>query len=307
MGKASSSKKVQRAARAAASSRGTGERRERGFPILVAVIVVLGIGLVVAARESRDPLLSPLVGEHWHSAYEFYDCGTVLPAIIDESGGSAPGIHSHGDGLFHIHPANSAATGEDADIGVFFEVAQLTVTADGVSSSSPVDAGFPGIDNSTGCDGEDSEIVIGRFNTSAGGAELETVYREGFGEIRFLEDGEAFTIAKVPVGEDPPAPSEASLAQLASTRGTLNLLSDNPILPPLEGAETGDDTSDDTGDDPVDDGSDPADDNTTDDDSTTDESGTDESGTDDTTTDEPADDDPPATDGGEGTGGSDGE
>ncbi|NIR38430.1 MAG: hypothetical protein GWN79_14960, partial [Actinobacteria bacterium] len=50
MGKASSSKKVQRAARAAAASRGASERRELGFPLIVTLVILLGIGLVAVAR-----------------------------------------------------------------------------------------------------------------------------------------------------------------------------------------------------------------------------------------------------------------
>ena len=244
MGKASSSKKVQRAARAAASSRGAGERRELAFPLIVLLVVVLGSGLVVAARTSRDPIVAPLISDHWHSAYEFYDCGQVRPAIQDQT--DPVGIHTHGDGLFHIHPFNSSATGNDARFGVFLDSAGLTVTPERIRTSSAFDAGFAPIDNSTGCGGDSSEIVVGRWNVDgSGGLELEAVIVDDFRDIRFLHDREAFTIAKVPVGEDPPAPSAAVLAVLDANTGTTNLFSPDFELPALSDDDEGDSTGDD--------------------------------------------------------------
>ncbi|MEZ5165604.1 MAG: hypothetical protein R2695_03595 [Acidimicrobiales bacterium] len=223
VGKASSSKKVQRAARAAASSRGTGERKERGFPLLMALVVLLGIGLVVAARSSRETLIPPFVGEnledgHWHSALDVYDCGTIQPAVVNTLN-DPDGIHTHGDSLIHVHPFNSSASGKSARFGVFFDAIGMKVTTDSIS-----DPAFPTIQNDGGCAGADSEIVIGRWALGGDdGPELVNIYKKDFADIRFLDDGEAFTVAKVPVGEDPPAPSETSLAQLAAATGSTNI------------------------------------------------------------------------------------
>ena len=251
MGKASSSKKVQRAAKAASTSRGVGESKERGFPLLVGLIILLGIGLVVAARSSRDPVSAPLLTDHWHSAYEFVDCGTVRPAIQNQT--DPDGIHTHGDGLVHIHPFNSQATGTDARFGVLFDAADLSVSNQMITANNGLDAGFAPIDASEGCDGEPSEIVLARWIVDGeDGLELETVYRDDFADVRFLGDREAFVFAKVPVGEDPPEPSAAVLAQLDASTGTTNLFEEGFELPPLDGdgTDTGDDETDtDPGDD----------------------------------------------------------
>ncbi len=249
MGKASSSKKVQRAARAAASSRGTGETRERGFPILVGVIVLLGIGLVFAARETRDPVTSPLLTDHWHSAYEVYDCGTALPAIVNTN--DPDGIHTHSDGLMHIHPFNSSATGTDASLGVFFDASGLSVTESGIESGE-----YAPIDGTSGCGDEESVIKVARWNVDGpDGLEIETVYTSDFGDIRFLSDREAFTMAKVPVDEDPPPPSATVLAQLDTSTGSSNLEVEPGLeLPDLdEGTDDGtvDESTEDTGDETV--------------------------------------------------------
>lgn len=237
MGKASSSKKVQRAARAAATSRGVGEKRERGFPLLVLAVVVLGVGLVLAARSSREEAVAPFRTDHWHSAYEIYECGVLRSSLQTQT--DPDGIHTHGDSLIHIHPFNSSATGDDARLGVFLDASGLEIDDEGIDSSGSFDAGFEPIDNATGCDGADSEIVVTRWNIGPGNVpEIETTYRGDFRDIQFLHEREAFTMAKVPVGEDAPPPSAAVLAQLDLSTGTTNLASADLELPP------GDDSTD---------------------------------------------------------------
>jgi hypothetical protein len=242
VGKASSSKKVQRAARAAATSRGVGEKRERGFPLLVLAVVVLGVGLVLAARSSREEAVAPFRTDHWHSAYEIYECGVLRSSLQTQT--DPDGIHTHGDSLIHIHPFNSSATGDDARLGVFLDASGLEIDDEGIDSSGSFDAGFAAIDNATGCDGADSEIVVTRWNIGPGNVpEVETTYRGDFRDIQFLHEREAFTMAKVPVGEDAPPPTAAVLAQLDTSTGTTNLASADLELPPV-------DDSTDTGTDP---------------------------------------------------------
>ncbi|MEM9467138.1 MAG: hypothetical protein AAGA90_17330 [Actinomycetota bacterium] len=212
MGKASSSKKVERAARAAASSRGASERRELGFPMAVAAVVVLGIGLVVIARDNRAPATPPRIGDHWHAAYTIYDCGVEVPFF--QSAADPDGIHSHQDSLIHIHPFNSSATGDDAQLGVLFDAMQAEVTSEAIITP---EAGTISAD--TGCGDEAAVIKIARYQVDPT-VELVSVFDDDFSDITFLQDREAFVIAKVPAGEDPPPPSATSLAQLDASTGS---------------------------------------------------------------------------------------
>jgi len=226
VGKASSSKKVQRAAKAAASSRGASEKRELGFPLTIAAVVILGIALVVIARESRE-VVAPTTGDHWHSAYTVYDCGTPVAEFTSVS--DPDGIHTHQDGLIHIHPFNSSATGTDAQMSIFFEAMEATVSSDEITARE-----FQDIVADDGCGDEAAVIKIGRFEVDPE-IRLVAVYDRDFGEVQFLSDREAFTIAKVPVGEDPPAPSAAALAQLEASTGS-DRISQDPV--PLETGTT---------------------------------------------------------------------
>ena len=76
MGKASSSKKVARAARAGGRV-SSGQPRSLLFPGVLSLVVVLGIALVVFARQDRlDQDLGgvPQLGDHIHQAFGVYVC-----------------------------------------------------------------------------------------------------------------------------------------------------------------------------------------------------------------------------------------
>ena len=232
MAKPSSSKKVQRAARAAASSKGARERREIAFPLALAVVVILGVALVVFARSSRTPAAAPRVGnDHWHSAYAIYDCDRFLPAFT--SAADPDGIHSHQDGVVHIHPWNSSAAGDRADLDVFFEAMGARITDDEISGP-----GIGVLEAGSDCNGEPTVIRAVRFTqidpTTIGTAstltelyEATDTYTDDFGDVRLLGDLEAFTFARVPAGADiPPPPEDRLQTALGASAG--NLISTGP-------------------------------------------------------------------------------
>ncbi len=232
MAKPSSSKKVQRAARAAAASKGARERREIAFPLALAVVVILGVALVVFARSSRTPAAAPRVGnDHWHSAYAIYDCDRFLPAFT--SAADPDGIHSHQDGVVHIHPWNSSAAGDRADLDVFFEAMGARVTDDEISGP-----GIGVLEAGSDCNGEPTVIRAVRFaridpdpdaapSTLTEIYEATDIYSDDFGDVRLLGDLEAFTFARVPAGAEIPPPPEDRL-QIALRASAGNLISTGP-------------------------------------------------------------------------------
>ena len=237
MAQSSSNKKVQRAARTASSSKGAGERRRLGFPMALVAVVILGVALVVFARANREPAAAPRVGnDHWHSAYGVYDCGRWLPAFT--SAADPDGIHSHQDGVIHIHPWNSSAAGDRADLDVFFESMGVRVSDDEISGP-----GIGVLEAGSDCNGEPTIIRAARFaridpdaldpddDVLASGLgdiyEIAEEYTDDFGDIKLLGDLEAFTFARLPAGaEIPPPPDERIQIALASSAG--NLVSEGP-------------------------------------------------------------------------------
>ena len=228
----SSSKKVQRAARTAAASKGARERRALGFPLALAAVIVLGVALVVVARSSREPAASPRVGnDHWHSAYAVYDCDRFLPAFT--SAADPDGIHSHQDGVIHIHPWNSSAAGERADLDVFFEAMGVRITDDEISGP-----GIGVLEAGSDCGGEPTVIRAVRFarvdpvseeSVTALSEIYEAAeeYTDDFGDVRLLGDLEAFTFARLPASAEVPLPPEDRL-QIAFGASAGNLISTGP-------------------------------------------------------------------------------
>jgi hypothetical protein len=69
--------------------------------------------------------------DHWHAAYGVFVCNKYLPPI--KSNGQDPtGIHTHEDGLIHIHPFGAAAEGKNAIMARFFEAEGLQVTTESI-------------------------------------------------------------------------------------------------------------------------------------------------------------------------------
>ena len=136
MGKASSAKKV---ARLAQRGKGRKVRMQGGtaFPIVIAVVVVLGVLLVTSARHfNKADAAGPKLGTHWHLAYGVYICDHYLDPFKDNKEASADypllQIHSHGDGVMHWHPGNEQAigrtTGRAAQFRVFLGLYGITLT-----------------------------------------------------------------------------------------------------------------------------------------------------------------------------------
>ena len=212
MGKASSAKKIARAARAGGRASGV-RQRNLLFPGTIAAIVILGFLMVgVSIREHRadantvPPLAGKdgLPGDHWHAAYGFWVCGEWLPAI--PTWHDAAGIHSHGDGVIHIHPFGDAGAGRNATMGTFLKEApgvKLTddkLTVDDESWET----------GKTKCDGKTGELVVARWEKVQTSEKEPALIYDNFDDIRFREDGEGYTIAFVPEGDtDIPKPESA--------------------------------------------------------------------------------------------------
>lgn len=208
MGKASSSKKVARAARAGGKT--TGQRRNLGFPAAIVAICVLGVGLVAFARSEGPGDGPPTLDDHWHAAFGIYVCDRWV-ANVSDRGQDALGIHTHDDGLVHIHPFLAGATGDAADLGKFFDQTGIKVTDSSITL--PPGDPFEGRtykNGETKCGDEPGRVIMGHWTDAANAeGEPDQVRTSGISGQHFDEDGGAFTIAFVPEGADIPLPPAA--------------------------------------------------------------------------------------------------
>lgn len=220
MGKASSSKKVARAARAGGKTKG--QRKQIAFPAALVVLVVLGLGLVAFARSTNPGDGSPQLGEHWHAAYGVYVCDRWV-ANLSDSGADSLGIHTHDDGLVHIHPFLAGATGESATIGKFFEQIGMSVSDSSITLPPGEQFGSREYKNGeTTCDGERARVVIANWDdaVTAGEQRPDDVRTSDISGEHFDTNQGAYTIAFLPEGEDiPPPPSAADIVSLGAQDG----------------------------------------------------------------------------------------
>ena len=226
MARGDSARKVARAARAGSSGGSSGERRRVGFPVAMAVVVVLGVLLVGWARSNREATSAPRLGDHWHSVYDIYVCqtehaGTWRSKVVVEQ--DPDGIHTHGDGLIHIHPFNSLATGDSASLGKFFEAFGGYIT----DSAIKLDTGEI-LEEGTDCGGKPAVLTVARFDAQDRERDPQ-LYTEDLSKVRFLKNLEAFTIALVPAGETPPSPRPERFTFL-ETVDPRALISNAPVL-----------------------------------------------------------------------------
>ncbi len=189
-----------------------------GFPAVVVLIILAGVAVVAVARAQRDAEARPGLSDHWHSAYTVWDC------TDGEGGGHQPilegrrnsqgypydpeGIHSHSDGIIHIHPFTANAAGEDATMSKFFESMFVTMDQNGITAEE-----F-GVISAVGavCDEQPAVMQVVRWSDalSAVAAEPDERVYEDFGKVRFKKDGEAFTIALAPRDAVVPLPLTVS-------------------------------------------------------------------------------------------------
>jgi hypothetical protein len=216
MGRASSAKKVQRVAKASGrSSSRSRSPRNLAFPATIVAVVVLGVALVAyGVLQEEEAEAGPQLGDHWHSAVGVYVCDAFVEAPTDQNG-DANGIHSHGDNVIHIHPSTSAATKENATLGVFTEEVGIELE-NGSMTLANGDTFADGDD----CNGQPGQVVVAEWPSASDTSGEPTIYTEDLTDIRFTENGMAFTIAFVAEGETPPPPETSqNLAELGAVDG----------------------------------------------------------------------------------------
>jgi len=109
---------------------GTGPAEPKGFfdritsiylppwvPVAAIIFLVFGIlGLLFVTRSATG---APRIGvDHWHAPYTYYVCGEKQPPSPTWTGS---GVHTHGDGIVHIHPFTQSEEGAGARLTRWFE------------------------------------------------------------------------------------------------------------------------------------------------------------------------------------------
>ncbi|MDQ2754614.1 MAG: hypothetical protein M3R71_03585, partial [Actinomycetota bacterium] len=236
MGKASSSKKVARAA-------GTGGgRTHRGrtpwsYYGIILVVVLFGVIGTVTSRGHRLAAINtagtvpPTVGgTPWNEGFAVYQCDKFVSAIKVNK--DPTGITTQGDGIIHIHPFVKSAAGKNATLGKFTSSIGMKLNADELQ----VPGGHLYHDGDS-CGGKASHVYVKEYayvGDTTGN--LQTVDPQS---IR-LSDQSLLTIAFVPAsdkGKIPPPPKYVSdnlnklAAQASATTTTTTTTPGAPAAP----------------------------------------------------------------------------
>lgn len=229
--------------------------------MVVAIVVVLGLALVVYARQSRPAAdaSAPTIDDHWHHVYGFYLCDTWFQLSGDGEARDAngrptnvdyarTGIHSHDDGVIHWHPFSSASIGSRARLGVFLDTYDVELSNDKLVFPEDQRAGLPyqqedGVfeNGVTECDGETGSlkaVVWENFSDTGDGQNIIADYND----IRLDQDAMVVVIAFVTDDQDVAMPPWApDLEELAANDA--GQLSSNELFPGVNVDEDGDVTN----------------------------------------------------------------
>jgi hypothetical protein len=190
-----------------------------GGLLVVVVLAVLAVTLIGTTAEPDDGASyvgpvgpgsasspagvgPPGLDDHWHAAFGIDVCGEWGPDLAD-IGPSTTGIHTHDDGIVHVHPFTTRAAGDRARMGHFLDAVGLLTTDDDVvlvlRSLTP--------DDRT-CAGEPAAWSLVRFDPDVHGAEPVAVVEDlaDVPEVRFEANRQAYVLAFLPAGELPPPP-----------------------------------------------------------------------------------------------------
>lgn len=227
---ATSSSSTKKAARLAQKGKGQKVRFQGGtlFPVIVALVVVLGLGLIVYARESRPAAdaSAPTINDHWHHVYGFYICGEWVQLEGDgeardingrptNTAYARSGVHSHDDGLIHWHAFSSAAVGRRANLGVFLDVFDVELSNNVLQFPEDQRAQLPASlreegrfeSGETECpatddnDAETGQLQVVRWD-NINSTDAGTTFIAGFDGIALNQDAMSVVIAFVPDDTD---------------------------------------------------------------------------------------------------------
>ena len=201
----------------------SGDRPRPAWRLVAAaalLLVIFGGAVVVASQRDQarvdvgpaddgaapDAATAPVspdhqLSDHWHEAYGFYVCDTFLRPVEDADRDDLLGIHTHGDGVIHIHPFSAAASGPNARLGLFGEQIGGAFLADGWRLPD----GDEYRRGSATCGGQPADVVVYRWSVDDPNAPPD-VFTANFGDIVFDADRDAYTFAVVPEGTVPPRP-----------------------------------------------------------------------------------------------------
>jgi len=187
------------------------------LPVVVAIVVAGAalIGWLAIQRDTNVGVQPEALVDHWHTAYGVYNCDSFDASIVDST--DPEGVHTHSDGVIHVHPFSTTASGDNATLDAFFR-ANGAVLSDDSFTYGPLDGGAT-MSESDGCNGEPATLTVAYWDNALlaeQGDQPTVVITEDLDDLKFEGDISAVTIALLPAGttEIPAPPTIPNLQTL---------------------------------------------------------------------------------------------
>jgi hypothetical protein len=176
MGKASSNKKVARAAGTGGGRTGS-SNTPWAYVGLIALICIAGVALTYTSRnrfeqQKNTPAASSVApkvgGTAWNEGLAVYLCGAYQAPIKKAT--TTTGLDPDGNGVIHIAPKVKSVAGTKATLGAFAKSVNMTLTSDSIQ--------LPGgkkYTNGDKCDGQAAKLYVKQYPyVGAANGTLET-------------------------------------------------------------------------------------------------------------------------------------
>jgi len=220
MGRASTSKKIQRVQQAGVRKTQS-SRRPSAFVLLCLAIIIVGSLAVAVARKSKvdAQVLAPVANQdQWYAAFGVYNCDQYLDALTNVADAKS-GIGAGKAGLISIAPTEGASAGRNAKFSFFADATGLELTDNSFTAHGKTykagDACDTGKKKTT-----DTEVVLYSWPPQASDKVAPTILRgSAMNDFRFVEDRAIMAVALVPKGTKtiPLPPSIDALANPSDT------------------------------------------------------------------------------------------
>ena len=156
------------------------------------------------------PAIGPIPNfSHWHAAYVVRVCDEVLAPF--DSDADPLGIHSHADGLMHVHPFFAESGYESATLQLFADAMDFSVS----DGELTLPGGGTWRDGDL-CNGVPGRVFVDRWSGPDPSGEVERIFA-GIDDLRYEADGELYQIAFAPADSPPVVPpATAQLFQVSN-------------------------------------------------------------------------------------------
>jgi hypothetical protein len=192
------------------------------FPVVMAVVVGTGLGLIGYARATAgSQAKGAQLNSNWHVAFGIYNCDKYIDPVKALATTPPNGVSTQGNGIIYYNPTNSSVSGGKANLSVFLANYGIKVSTTAVTLSQ-ADGGTV-LDASTiKCGGKPAELrtVVWNDATKAGSPDL--VRNSGDRtNVRITKDNMAIALAIVDpkdasAATPPQPPSVSKLAEINS-------------------------------------------------------------------------------------------